>query len=321
MNRFRWFYHPVFIFVFSIVALAASLFLYIYWYMEISSGLQAVIARYQLDPNQFLEAQTWVVILVLSILVGIILGGVLLIFLYNQRTWQLYRTQRNFINSFTHELKTPVASLRLYLDTFAKYELPREEQLKYIGFMIQDVDRLLDNINRILNLAKLESQSYRDEFIESDLVETVRRFCETNAGLFRNCKISIYNSAGTPLPYRINPTLFDILLMNILTNAVKYNASDAPKIDIRFLSGKRKLKVQFEDNGVGIEKSDLKKIFRKFYRPGPVDDLKARGTGLGLYMVEQIAKIHNGTVSAESEGAGKGSVIILTLPLKLQPAG
>jgi two-component system phosphate regulon sensor histidine kinase PhoR len=320
MNRFRWFYHPVFIFVFSIVALATSLFLYIYWYMEVSTGLQAVVAKHQLDPDQFLEAQTWVVILVLSILVGIILTGVLLIFIYNQRAWQLYRTQRNFINSFTHELKTPVTSLRLYLDTFAKYELSREDQIKYIEYMIQDVDRLLNNITRIMNLAKLESRSYRNEFMESDLVQTVQRFCETNSGLFRNCEISVHNPAGTPFPYRINPTLFDIFLMNILTNAVKYNASGAPRIDIRFLPEKKRLKVQFADNGIGIERSEVKKIFRKFYRPGRVDDLTARGTGLGLYMVQQIAKIHNGDVSAHSEGAGKGSMITLTLPLRLQPA-
>ena len=321
MDRFRWFYHPIFIFVFSIVALAASLFLYIYWYMEVSAGLQAVVAKHNLDPDQFLEAQTWVVILVLSILVGIILAGVLLIFIYNQRAWQLYRTQRNFINSFTHELKTPVTSLRIYLDTFAKYELSREDQIKYIGFMIQDVDRLLNNINRIMSLAKLESRSYRNEFMESDLVQTVHRFCETNAGLFRNCEISIHNPAGAPFPYRINPTLFDIFLMNILTNAVKYNASDVPRVDIRFLPEKKRLKVQFEDNGIGIEKSEVKKIFGKFYRPGPASDLTARGTGLGLYMVQQIARIHKGEVSAQSEGAGKGSVITLTLPLRLQPAG
>ncbi len=321
MNRFRWFYHPIFIFVFSIVALAASLFLYIYWYIEVSAGLQAVVAKHHLDPDQFFEAQTWVVILVLSILVGIILIGVFLIFIYNQRTLQLYQTQRNFINSFTHELKTPVTSLRLYLDTFAKYELSREDQIKYIEFMIQDVDRLLNNITRIMNLAKLESRSYRNEFMESDLVQTVQRFCKANSGLFRNCEISIHNPAGTPFPYRINPTLFDIFLMNILTNAVRYNASDVPRVDIRFLPEKKRLKVQFEDNGIGIEKSEVKKIFRKFYRPGPANDLTARGSGLGLYMVQQIAKIHKGEVSAQSEGTGKGSVITLTLPLRLQPAG
>ncbi len=165
MNRFKWFYHPVFIFVFSIVALAASLALYIYWYIEVSAGLKAVIEKYNLDPSQFLEVQTWVVILVLSILVAIILAGVFLIFIYNQKTWQLYRMQRNFINSFTHELKTPVTSLKLYLETFAKHELPREDRLRYVGFMIQDVDRLLDNINRILELARIESGSYLKEFV------------------------------------------------------------------------------------------------------------------------------------------------------------
>ena len=173
MNRFKWFYHPVFIFVFSIVALAASLALYIYWYIEVSAGLKAVIEKYHLDPSQFLEVQTWVVILVLCILVAIILAGVFLIFIYNQKTWQLYRMQRNFINSFTHELKTPVTSLKLYLETFAKHELPREDRLKYVGFMIHDVERLLDNINRILELARIESGSYRKEFVETDLVSAV----------------------------------------------------------------------------------------------------------------------------------------------------
>ena len=236
VNRFKWFYHPIFIFVFSIVALAASLALYIYWYIEVSAGLKAVIEKYNLDPYQFLEVQTWVVILVLSILVAIILAGVFLIFMYNQKTWQLYRMQRNFINSFTHELKTPVTSLKLYLETFAKHELPREDRLKYIGFMIQDVERLLDNINRILKLARIESGSYRREFVETDLVSAIRQFCRRNADLFRNAEIRIHNPAGTPLRGSVIPLLFDMFLMNILTNAVKYNKSGAPAVDIRLRS-------------------------------------------------------------------------------------
>jgi two-component system phosphate regulon sensor histidine kinase PhoR len=179
MNRFKWFYHPVFIFVFSIMALAASLCLYLYWYIGVSAGLTSVIQKYNLDPSQFFEINTWVVILVLSILVGIILVGVFVIFVYNQKTWQLYRLQRNFINNFTHELKTPVTSLKLYLDTFAKYDIPREEQIRYIGYMIQDVERLLNNINRILNLARIESGNYWKEFVEVDLVGAVRQFYRT----------------------------------------------------------------------------------------------------------------------------------------------
>jgi signal transduction histidine kinase len=315
VNRFKWFYHPVFIFVFSIVALAASLTLYIYWYIEVSAGLKAVIEKYNLDPSQFLEVQTWVVILVLSILVAIILAGVFLIFIYNQKTWQLYRMQRNFINSFTHELKTPVTSLKLYLETFAKHELPREDRLRYVGYMIHDVERLLDNINRIMDLARIESGSYRKDFVETDLVGTVEQFRRANADLFRNAEIRIHNPAGKTLRGSVIPSLFDMFLMNILTNAVKYNKSGAPAVDIRFVPRGKELQLRFEDNGIGIDRSEIRNIFKKFYQIGSTDDMTAKGSGLGLYMAQQIAKIHRGKVTAESRGKGKGAVFTLTLPL------
>jgi two-component system phosphate regulon sensor histidine kinase PhoR len=296
------------------VALAASLFLYIYWYIEISTGLMAVIKKHHLDPGQFFEVKTWVVILVLSILMGIILVGVFIIFIYNQKTWQLYRLQRNFINSFTHELKTPVTSLKLYLDTFTKHELSREDQIKYIGYMIHDVDRLLGNINRILSLARIESGSFRKEFVEEDLVRTVQQFYQNNADLFRNFEVMVHNPAGKPIQYPINPSLFDMLLMNIMTNAMKYNESTNPRVDVRFSSQKKGLQIQFEDNGIGIEKSEIKNIFRMFYQVGHADVMTARGSGLGLYLVQQIARIHRGKMAVESEGKGKGAVFTLSLP-------
>lgn len=321
MDRFRWYYHPVFIFVFSIVALAASLVLYIYWYIEVSAGLRAVINKHNLDPGQFFEVKTWVVILVLSILVGIILIGVLTIFLYNLKTWKLYRLQKNFIDSFTHELKTPVTSLKLYLDTFAKYELPREDQIKYIDYMNQNVDRLLDNINRILNLARVESGSYPKDLVRADLVDTIRQFSHNNADLLRSCEIRIHSPTGQPLYYPINPPLFNMFLMNIMTNSMKYNTSDHPSVDIRFVPRKNRLQIRFEDNGIGIKKTDIKNIFKKFFQVGRTDNMTAKGSGLGLYLVQQIAKIHGGKVSAESEGEGKGSVFTLTLPLRSKIEG
>jgi len=317
LNRFRWFYHPVFIFVFSILALAASLFLYIYWYIEVSTGLTKLIQKHDLDPGQFFEVKTWVVILVISILMGIIMVGVFIIFAYNQKTWQLYRLQRNFINSFTHELKTPVTSLKLYLDTFTKHALSREDQLKYIGYMIQDVDRLLYNINRILNLARIESGSFRKEFVNEDLVCIVSQFYQKNADLFRNFNIRLHDTAGTPIHYPINQPLFDMLLMNITVNAMKYNESTNPRLDVRFISRKKALDIRFEDNGIGIEKAEIRNIFKMFYQVGHTDDMTAIGSGLGLYMVQEIAKIHRGKVTVESDGRGKGTVFTLTLPLRM----
>ena len=93
MKRVKWFVHPVVIFILSIAALGASLFLYIYWYLEVSTGLQKIIMKYSLDPAQFFEIKTWVVIMVLSILVGLILTGVFTIFVYNEKTQRLYQLQ------------------------------------------------------------------------------------------------------------------------------------------------------------------------------------------------------------------------------------
>ena len=314
MNRVKWFFHPVLIFILSIAALAVSLFLYIYWYIEVSTGLNRIIKKYNLDPSQFLEIKTWVVILVLSILVGLILTGVFTIFVYYEKTWRLYRMQRSFINNFTHELKTPVASLRLYLDTFTRYELPREDQLRYLDFMIHDVNRLLENINRILDLARIESKSYQKDLTRVDIVENIEAFCARNADLFRGSEIAVHNPLKKAYFYWLNLPLFDMLLMNLCTNAIKYNQSDQPRIDIRFVPHKKGLDVRFEDNGIGIEKGVTKKIFRKFYQVGQTDDMTAKGTGLGLYLVEQIALIHRAGIAAESEGQGKGSTFILSLP-------
>jgi signal transduction histidine kinase len=314
ITRLKWFFHPVFIFVFSVLALALSLFLYIYWYIEVSAGLKAAVRRYNLDPQHILEAQTWVVILVLSILVGLILVGILIIFVYSQKMARLNRLQHEFINNFTHELKTPVTSMKLYLETFLKHDLPREEQTKYIGYMLHDVERLSDNISRILNLARIETKTYGGEFIPSDLVETTRHFCQNNRHLFGNCDIQVHNPTGQPVYYNINPPLFEMLLMNILTNGVKYNDSDAPRIDIRFILGSKKLHIRFEDNGIGIEKADTKKIFRKFYQTNRSDGVPSKGSGLGLYLVQNVARMHRGKVIAERRQKERGSVFTLILP-------
>jgi two-component system, OmpR family, phosphate regulon sensor histidine kinase PhoR len=316
MRQARWFLHPVSIFVGSIVAICLSLILYIHWYLEVSTGLRKVIQRTGLDQDQILAPQTWVVILVLSILVGIILVGIFTIFVYNQKTIQVFRLQRNFISNFTHELKTPLTSLKLYLETFRKHELSRVNQLKYIGDMVQDADRLSDSISRILSLAKIESRVYEDRFVAEDLVGVVERFYEKNRDLFVRCKVAIHNPAGKTFNYPIHLVLFEMLLMNLFTNAIKYNEAEFPRLDIRFEPRARGLHVRFEDNGIGIPRSEVKKIFKKFYQVGRPEDMSAKGTGLGLHLVESIARFHKGKVIAESGESENGSVFSLILPFK-----
>ena len=255
-------------------------------------------------------------ILVLSILVAIILVGIFTIFVFNQKILQLYRLQNNFINNFTHELKTPVTSLKLYLETFLKYELSREDQLKYIHYMIQDVGRLSDNINQILNLARIESKSYKGDFVRSDLVQITECFYRNNTHMFRNCEITIHNSQDQSFSYPVNVSLFEMLLINLVGNAIKYSRSETTTVDITFETEKRWLHIRFKDNGIGLQKSEVKKIFRKFYQVGRADDMTAKGSGIGLYLVQNIARIHKGKVHAESGGLGKGATFILALPFQ-----
>jgi signal transduction histidine kinase len=305
--------YPVFIFVFSIVALGLSLFLYIYWYVEVSSRLQTVIKRFDLDRGQFFQLETWVVIVILSILVGLILVGVFVIFAYHVKTNQLYRLQRNFINNFTHELKTPVTSIKLYLETFQKFELTRDNQLKYIDYMLSDVARLTDNINRILNLSRIESGGYKGEFVSLDLVEVVDKFIDKNKHLFGNCQIIIKNTGDSPMNQPVDLALFEILLMNLLTNAIKYNDSERPEISICFTKQQKAVQISFTDNGRGVDRNEFKNIFKKFYQIKK-SGMTTEGSGIGLYLIEKIAKIHNWKIVVNSAGAGKGATFTLTLP-------
>ncbi|MFH2064607.1 MAG: HAMP domain-containing sensor histidine kinase [Pseudomonadota bacterium] len=314
MNQSKWIFHPIFIFVLSILALGLSLFLYIYWYVEASAGLNNLAEKLNINPEQFLASRTWVVIMVLSILVGIILMGILFIFIYHQKTYQLYRLQNNFLNSFTHELKTPATSIKLYLETFLKYELTSDERQKYVRYMLSDISRLSENINSILNIAKLESKSYKGEFVESELPHAIQKFCESNKHLFQNCRIHIHNQLKDSIFYPLDLSLFEMLLMNLLTNAIKYNSSTTPVIDITVKQTGKKLEIHVADNGIGLEKKDIKKIFKKFYQVGGVEIMSAKGSGIGLNLAQNIVKIHKGKITAESKGKGKGTIFIVSLP-------
>ena len=147
-------------------------------------------------------------------------------------------------------------------------------------------------------------------------METIRQFIAGNTHLFRNCKIRVENPSNGTTIYPVIVPLFEMLLMNILTNAMKYNASGNPSVDISLEPGEHALLIRFRDNGVGILKEDRKRIFKKFYRGHSNDLATIGGSGIGLYLVQQIARLHHGKVFVESEGPGKGSVFTLILPKK-----
>jgi len=248
-----------------------------------------------------------------TLLITVVLAGIFLAFIYYQRTVRLFRLQHNFIYNFTHELKTPVTSLKIYLESFLRHPLSVEEIRKYSRFMLDDVTRLTENINSILNLARIESRTFGAESTQENLVEVVQRFCDQNRSLFHNSTISV-ESPSPVFVYPINMLLFEMLIMNLVSNAVKYNNSETPTVRIVFRTRKQTLMIDFVDNGIGIEQAEIKKIFRKFYQASDSESKGVKGSGLGLYLVFSIARIHGWRVAAKSRGKGYGAVFTLYLP-------
>jgi len=323
--------NAIFIFIFSLVALLSSFVLYIYWYIEISSGLDDVVLKFDLDPRQVFESQPAVVVVVLSLLVGLIFTGLSMTFIYNLKMQQLYRLQNNFINNFTHELKTPVTSLKLYLETFQKHNLSREEQIKCINYMLQDVHRLSGNISNILDLGRIESRHFQGEFVEQNLINFADSFYDKNAYLFQDASIRVevpednkYNDPGyinSAFTVSINESLFEMLLINLASNAIKYNESETPELVVSFRRNEKNISMEFSDNGIGIERKQSKKIFKKFYQTARSNIKSTDGSGIGLYLVQNIVQAHKGKIKVNSSGRGMGATFTVTLPAVNTVAG
>jgi len=295
----------------SITALCISLFLYIYWFIETKKGLMQIVKKFHIGKEEFFAPETWSVILTLSILVALILIGIGVIYIYFQKILGLYRLQKKFIQGFTHELKTPVTSIQLYIDTFKKHDLKRKDQLKYLDYMQKDVKRLYSHIQKILSLARLESKTDATNFKTIEISSLIQKSYDSYSNIKRNIDLSIEHK--NVFAY-IDQDLFEILIINILNNAIKYNNSLQPAVKIFFQITKRKIKIFFSDNGTGIRKNELKKIFRQFYQL----DNSSKGTGLGLHFVKIIVKRHKGKVYAESLGINKGTTIIIELKNKFK---
>ncbi len=309
MGNVSWYFRPIFIFIFSLVALGSSLFMYIRSYLEVNNAFHLFVQKHNLQASQLLKTEAWVTILTLSILVSIILIGLAIIYVYYNKVIQLYRLQQNFISGFTHELKTPLASLRLFIDTFRKHELPRNEQVKYLDFMLKDTERLSDNVQQILNLGKIEERNFKPQLEQVNIVDFIKKHIERNTYLFEGIDIQIKES--NEYTVTIDKSLFEIMINNFITNAIQYGKDENKKIEINFNQNKKFLEITFKDNGIGFDPKEGKQILKKFYQIGKT----TKGSGLGLYMCQQIAKVHSGFVKATSNGKGEGSQFIVMLPI------
>lgn len=310
MPQYRWFLHPVSIFIFSLVALGASLFIYIRSYLKVNETLEKFLQANNFNNAQFARPETWVTILTLSILVAIILIGLVLVFVTYRRAVELYRMQKNFINGFTHELKTPIASIRLYVDTFLKHDLEPERQRQYLQYMLEDTDRLSANVEQILSLGKLEERSYQLKLEHVDLAQLIKDLVAETSHRFDKGKIEFDPSGIEDVELNIDESLFTILISNIINNGFYHNLSKAPLVKVSGRHNGGGVDIIVQDNGVGIDPKYMKKIFKKFFQIGK----SVKGSGLGLYMCQIIAKFHNIKINVKANESGQGSRFEIEIP-------
>jgi two-component system, OmpR family, sensor histidine kinase SenX3 len=226
-----------------------------------------------------------------------------------------------FINAVTHELKTPLASIRLYLQTLEQRELDREKQKEFIEIMLADGERLQATIDQVLLAGKTGAPRGLLNRTDVDLGEMVRE-CVRLVGKRRHLRegeIAVAEAPGegeTPIVVSGDPDELRAAIVNLLDNAVKYSG-DRVKVAVEVVQvGAKRAAVRVRDEGIGIGGDELKRVFKRFYRiPGRFAS-RVKGTGLGLAIVLAVAKRHGGRAFAESEGAGKGSMFTLELPLK-----
>ncbi len=258
-----------------------------------------------------------VALLVLGIVFfAVIITGVVLNTIFLLREIRRNEQHDAFLNAVTHELKTPIASIKLYLETLKTRNVAEDKRREFYDVMLADSNRLLSTVEQVLQASRTREKQRQLNISEINLGklldETIRitqtryKLNETAIKLTEPAEEIILSGDASELQ-----TAF----MNLVDNAVKYSSSE-PRISVRVKkSGEKKVQIFFKDSGIGLEKGEVRRIFKRFYRVSNISTQEKKGTGLGLFIVKSIIKKHGGKIWADSKGEGKGSTFIIQLPV------
>jgi signal transduction histidine kinase len=223
----------------------------------------------------------------------------------------------SFINAVTHELKTPIASVRLYLETLQRREVDEPQRQQFYRLMLEDADRLLGTVDQVLKAGEVGYKREARHRVETDFSKLVRECMElarTRHHLEPDSLQYQGPTNGTAARVQADPEELRAAVSNILDNAIKYSGG---RVDVSVqieMPDEKRVVLRVRDKGVGIPANALKRVFKRFYRVPGRTRSQVKGTGLGLFIVRSVARAHGGKVFAESGGEARGTTITFELP-------
>lgn len=265
--------------------------------------------RYLLLARQY-RRQEWMIVGEASVFIISLVIGIWLINRGYHREVMAARQRRNFLLSITHELKSPIASIKLVLETLLKRQLTKAQSDKITQSALRESDRLNDLVNDLLLSARLET-AYQPYVEDLDLSALLRDLVQKLQEKYPQVAFSFIENTPTGL-VRADKSGITSVALNLLENAVKYSP-EAPAIEVRLMRNNGTVAWEVADNGIGIEDKEKSRVFEKFYRIGNEDTRQTKGTGLGLFIVKEVVRAHGGTI-AILNNQPKGSIFRITLP-------
>ena len=257
----------------------------------------------------------WAFLTVGSAFILLLVVGVVLYLMLSLKAINLTRRQSNFIDSVTHEFKSPLASMKLYLQTLDRHEVSQEQRGTFRRFMREDLDRLEGLINQILDAGRLESERIEGA-MEKVVLPDLLKGCGDAVCLNYQVPTTTIRWDVEPCMVRARPVDLELIFRNLLDNAGKYAGPD-PQVLVTLRAGANGMAtVRVSDNGEGIPPKLRRKVFGRFVRLGSELERQKPGTGLGLYIVRTLVRKLGGRISVCDRDDGDGTVFNVELPAR-----